>query len=500
MATSDTRRASIASGCGVVLPLLVALLVCGPAAAERVVVGESLASTATERNNARLVAEDLVGSLHVVYYDYDGIYHSVANGIGAGWSLPELVAIGGRNPSIAVDSDNVLHLVYRIDTLTPLDIMHRTYDGEWSAPETVYHDGVAGVTRPVIGVDSENGLHCVWQRQGYGSTPNSEVWYSYAAPGAGWGGTTVNVSSSYGASEYPTLTIDPDDNIYVFWKDSGEDISADKKVLLRKYSQGVGWDADYTNVSDTTGNASYATMDPCAVVGPDGTVHLVWKDSQPGNREIFYKACVSGVWDAAPTNLSETSTASGRPSVSVDDTGLLYVVWEEKIDGVHYDIVRRTRGSGGAWSEMVDISDSPGVDSRSPSTPLTLGPALCCLWTEGGSAPYDIAFYFEETTGVSGDEAACDRPLLLGLNHPNPFSSTTTIRYELPEPGSVTVKVHDASGRRVRTIESGRGPAGMHEILWDGKNDSGADLAAGVYFCTASCGDRTATIRMVIVR
>ncbi len=500
MAVSDTKRVSIASGRGALLSLLVVLLACGSAAADRTTVGESLEGTATERNNARLVAEDLVGHLHVVYYDYHGIYHSVANGIGAGWSEPVLVTLSGRNPSIAVDSDNVLHLVYRHGTVTSLDIMHRTYDGEWSAPETVHHDVVAGLSRPVVAIDSENGLHCVWQRQGYGSTPNSEVWYAYAAPGGGWGGTPINVSSSYGASEYPTLTIDSDDNVYVFWKDSGEDIFADKKVLLRKHSQGVGWDVDYTNVSNTTGNGSYSTMDPCAVVGPGGIIHLVWKDSQPGNREIFYKACVDGIWDASPTNVSETSTASGRPSISVDHTGLLCVVWEEKTDGVYYDIVRKTRASGDVWSEMVNISASPGADSRSPSTPLSLGPALCCVWTEGESAPYDIAFYFEETTGVSGDETACDRLLLLRRNYPNPFSSTTTMMCELPEPGSVTVVVYDACGRRVRTIVSGRGPAGTHEIVWDGKSDRGTDLAAGVYFCTARSGGRTATTRMAIVR
>ena len=499
MAMLDTKNVSIASGRRVLPALLVVLLAYGNAAADRTTVGESLEGTATERNNARLVAEDLVGHLHVVYYDYDGIYHSVANGIGAGWSEPALVTLGGRNPSIAVDSDNVLHLVYRHGTVTSLDIMHRTYDGDWSAPETVYHDVVAGLSRPVVAVDSENGLHCVWQRQGYGSTPNSEVWYAHAASGGGWGGTAVNVSSSYGASEYPTLTIDPADNVYVFWKDSGEDIFADKKVLLRKYTTGVGWDADYTNVSNTTGNGSYSTMDPCAVVGPGGVIHLVWKDSQPGNREIFYKACVDGIWDASPTNVSETSTASGRPSISVDAAGVLYVVWEEKTDGVYYDIVRKTRESGGVWSEMVNISESPGADSRSPSTPSSPGPALCCVWTEGESPPYDIAFYFEETTGVSGDETACD-PLLLRRNYPNPFSSTTTMLCELPEPGSVTVVVYDACGRRVRTIASGRRPAGMHEIVWDGKSDRGTNLAAGVYFCTATSGGRTATTRMAIVR
>ncbi len=482
----------------VALSLLIVLLLCGMACAERTVVGESYQSTATERNNARLVVEDLVGSLHVVYYDYDGVFHSVASGIGAGWSLPELVAAGGRNPSIAVDSDNVLHLVYRQGTLTAFDIMQTTFNGDWSEAKVVHHDVLSGVSRPVIAVDSENGLHCVWQRQGYGSTPNSEVWYKYAAPGGGWDGTAINISSSYGASEYPTLTIDSDDNVYVFWKDSGEDIFSDKKVLLRKHTKGIGWDAEYTNVSNTTGNGSYATMDPCAVTDTEGTVHLVWKDSQTGNREIFYKACVNGVWDTTPTNISETSTASGRPSISVDGRGCLYVAWEEKTDGIYYDIVRKTRGIAGGWSEMVNISESAGVDSRSVSTIPMTGPGLCCVWTEGESVPYDIAFHYEEATDVA--EAGGGSLLLVRRSHPNPFTSTTTIRYELPEPGAVVVTVYDLCGRRVRTLVSGRTAAGVHEVTWDGKNDSGADLAAGVYFCTVACGSRRATSRMVIVR
>ncbi len=485
---------------GAVLSLLIVLMICGTAVAARTIVGESFESTATERNNARLVVEDLAGDLHVVYYDYDGIYHSIANGIGASWSLPEPVALGGRNPSITVDSENVLHLAYRQGTLTSFDIMHRTFDGDWSEAETIHHDGLSGLSRPVIAVDSEDGLHCVWQRQGYGSTPNSEVWYKYAAPGGGWAGTAINVSSSYGASEYPTLTIDPGDNIYVFWKDSGEVISSDKKVLLRKYTKGAGWDAEYTNISNTTGNGSYATMDPCAVADAGGTVHLVWKDSQTGNREIFYKACVDGVWDASPLNISATSTASGRPSISVDNRGCLYVVWEEKTDGVYYDIVRKTRGSGGGWSEMVNISESAGVDSRSASALPMTGPAFCCVWTEGESVPYDIAFHYEETTGVAETETGDSSVLLLRRNHPNPFSSTTTIQYELPESGSVTVTLYDLCGRRVRILVPGQTAAGVHEVVWDGKNDSGADLAAGVYFCTVACEGRRATARMVIVR
>ena len=83
-----------------------------PLTAENVVVAESTQSTATERNNARLIVEDQNGILHVVYYD-DGIYYSYSNDNGQNWLVPPIMITSvGRNPSIALDSNNILHLVY----------------------------------------------------------------------------------------------------------------------------------------------------------------------------------------------------------------------------------------------------------------------------------------------------------------------------------------------------------------------------------------------------
>ena len=119
----------------------------------------------------------------------------------------------------------------------------------------------------------------------------------------------------------------------------GIDIGNDKMVLYRKYTVGDGWDAGYTNISNTTGNGSYATMDPCAVTDIAGDIHLVWKDSQSGNREIYYKKCIDGVWDDDFINISNTAGASAHPSISTDNQGNLYVFWAEKIGGVYYEIV-----------------------------------------------------------------------------------------------------------------------------------------------------------------
>jgi len=67
-------------------------------------------------------------------------------------------------------------------------------------------------------------------------------------------------------------------------------------------------------------------------------------------------------------------------------------------------------------------------------------------------------------------------------NYPNPFNPSTTIRYQLPESGSVHLEIFDVVGQKVRTLIAEVQPAGMHQVLWDSRDDSSRPVAAGVYF------------------
>ncbi len=405
--------------------ILIALILLNPIFADaQTFIAESVQSTATERNNARLVAEDNNGDLHVVYYD-NGIYYSFSDDAGETWSLPFFVDNIGRNPSIAFDNNNILHLVYKHGGTTAYEIVHRTYDfTSWSETDVIHNDASSPVSRPVLEIDSDNNLHCVFQRAGYSSTPNSEIWYNKYTYGTGWG-TSENVSISYGASEYPTLAIDNDDNIYVFWKDSGEDIANDKMVLYRKNTVGTGWDADYTNISNTTGNGSYATMDPSVVTDINGDIHLVWKDSEPGNREILYKKCTDGVWDVNYINISNTAEASAHPIISTDYLGNLHVFWAEKIGNVYYEIAYKKYDLElETWSDITNISNTASVESEYPNAPANINNSVSVIWTEGDNSPYSVMHY-GELLPVSIDEANNNVEFSI---YPNPTTGIFTIQ------------------------------------------------------------------------
>lgn len=71
----------------------------------------------------------------------------------------------------------------------------------------------------------------------------------------------------------------------------------------------------------------------------------------------------------------------------------------------------------------------------------------------------------------------------LSQNFPNPFNSTTVFRYFLPETAHVTIRVLDASGRRVSAPVDGIMPPGEHELIW-----SAGSLPSGVYLCRMQVG------------
>ncbi|MCA9727991.1 MAG: T9SS type A sorting domain-containing protein, partial [Candidatus Eisenbacteria bacterium] len=64
---------------------------------------------------------------------------------------------------------------------------------------------------------------------------------------------------------------------------------------------------------------------------------------------------------------------------------------------------------------------------------------------------------------------------------PNPFSSSTNIDFRLPAEGQVDLQVFEVSGRAVRTLVSQSLPAGEHVISWDGRNDQGQSVGAGIF-------------------
>jgi flagellar hook assembly protein FlgD len=65
---------------------------------------------------------------------------------------------------------------------------------------------------------------------------------------------------------------------------------------------------------------------------------------------------------------------------------------------------------------------------------------------------------------------------------PNPFNQRTTFRFSLARAGRADLQVFSVDGRLVRTLSAGMREAGEHQVEWNGSDDSGRPMNAGVYY------------------
>jgi hypothetical protein len=85
-------------------------------------------------------------------------------------------------------------------------------------------------------------------------------------------------------------------------------------------------------------------------------------------------------------------------------------------------------------------------------------------------------------------------------NAPNPFNPSTTLPYAIPASMPVELAVYNVAGQRIRTLVNDVRPPGPHSEVWDGRDDRGQTVAAGVYFARLSAGGEVDTKRMVFVK
>lgn len=72
--------------------------------------------------------------------------------------------------------------------------------------------------------------------------------------------------------------------------------------------------------------------------------------------------------------------------------------------------------------------------------------------------------------------------LSLGPPRPNPFRDGALLSLALPEAAEVRAHVLDVTGRLVAEIASGGLPSGTHRLFWDGRDETGREVASGIYF------------------
>ncbi len=314
-------------------------------------------------------------------------------------------------------------------------------------------------------------------------------------------GSHVIVSVGSIAGNVACPVIGPSGDYFMFWRDSWQD----SLWISVSTDQGATWSPDRGIVAmnplpSTLPGGFRIINGPSADANPiTGDLVVVWNDQLFGNPDILSVRSTNGglTW-SAPVRVNDDagSAAQWFPWVTIDESGIVHVVWyDRRVDGSSVDVYTTRSLDGGATFEPNARVTAQGFAHVAPwdvalnfmgdynGIAATAGYAYPCYQDarEGNQDVY-VSRIPVGPVGVAGADAgsvhgSAQRAAVRVLASPTPFHGSTSIRAENATPGS-TIEVVNVEGRLVRALALGAGPS----VLWDGRDDRGRPASSGVYF------------------
>lgn len=264
-------------------------------------------------------------------------------------------------------------------------------------------------------------------------------------------------------------------------------ISGAKRILMHpSYSTS----ANYLWVIPDNSQSIYRTADGGSTWSEVSTGSLTkpLNDLQrdASNTSKIYVATAAGVYkiDPAPmipTGISGSGSAGQHPTISwtpnIEDDLAGYKIYRTGCNQSDYDSIATVSKEYTSYQDMGRTIASGGDGTFRYRVKA---------YDDGGNSSDNsayVSFNCETRHQKAAGGAEEDLPSVLALHpcFPNPFNPTTEVRFDLPEPATVSLAVYDLLGRKVADLASGSYEAGYHKAVWNA-----ADMSSGVYLARFS--------------
>ena len=269
-------------------------------------------------------------------------------------------------------------------------------------------------------------------------------------PGGLLGQTWIAVDHSNGANH---------SNVYLLCSVKRASVPDSLDIMFSRSSdEGLTWSSP-VRVNDDLGTDDWQWFGTMSVA-PNGRIDVVWLDSRD-NPGTF----LSSLYYAYSSDGGTTWSPNERLSPAFDP----HVGWPQQNKmGDYFDMVSDDSSAHLAWAATFNGEQDVYYGRITP-------------------IPVGIARRKNET--------AIAEEFTLFQNLPNPFNSTTNIRFQIVDFGFVSLKVYDITGREVATMVSSRLTAGRYKYDWDASG-----LASGIYFYQLVAGNYSETRKMILLQ
>ena len=140
-----------------------------------------------------------------------------------------------------------------------------------------------------------------------------------------------------------------------------------------------------------------------------------------------------------------------------------------------------------------------GWTSDAAKTGPFITPPVLFGWkdTDGDELPeiLDTTPYGMESDMVDTNYPVSPNKYSLSNNYPNPFNSTTTIKYSLPKDSKIKMTIYNIHGKLIETLTSAKKKSGYHTVKWDA-----SDVASGLYFYRIEAGSFVKVKKCILVK
>jgi hypothetical protein len=383
-----------------------------------------------------------------------------------------------------------------------------------------------------VGCDASGNFVVVWTSYMQDGDGYAVVGQRYRYTGVPRGGEFIINQYAASHQDYPDVAVSPDGSFVVVWHSAFQDGSS-YGVYGRRYRiNGLPLGGEFQINEYTTRNQWW----PAIAMDDYGSYTVVWQsDMQDGSGR---GVCVRRYRQDHTTHSEEfvvnshTIANQDRPAIASDPAGNLVVVWQSELqDGSGLGVYGQRIETGTVSAAFASItaeedngtvrirwqvaSDEPlqgfNVYRSSAGENMQLATLLPRGTSEfidehaqrGTRYTYRVGAIHEdghETLSPATDIDIKGYNFRLFPNRPNPFHPGTTIEYELGRAESIEIRIFDAAGRLVISLESGLKPSGRHTVTWDGRDARGERVGSGVYFYRLQAGQKTVTRKMLFLK
>ncbi len=154
-------------------------------------------------------------------------------------------------------------------------------------------------------------------------------------------------------------------------------------------------------------------------------------------------------------------------------------------------------------SGTLQAGDSENIDLTFDTTDMTVGDYSVDLIINDDREETIVPISLTVTGTNTHNDIVGAETKLLG-NYPNPFNPETTVKYNLKNNSDVIIAIYNTKGQLVRTLVNYTQGAGMHSIVWNGKDTNARKVSSGIYFSTLDAkdeeGDYTSVKKIILLK